>query len=106
MNIAWLTWKDRRHPEAGGAEMVAHELAKRLLADGHRVTMLTCGYGDAPKRENMDGTEVIRVGSNRYTHSFQALAYYIRHMRNHYDVLIEEVNAAPYFSVLFERKAT
>lgn len=105
MNIAWLTWKDHQHPEAGGAEVVARELTQRLLADGHKVTMLTCGYGDAPKREMLDGVEVIRIGRNRYTHPFQALAYYMRHMRNRYHVLIEEVEAAPYFSVLFEKKA-
>lgn len=105
MNIAWLTWKDHQHPEAGGAEVVARELTQRLLADGHKVTMLTCGYGNAPKREMLNGVEVIRVGRNRYTHPFQALAYYMRHMRNRYHVLIEEVEAAPYFSVLFERKA-
>lgn len=105
MNIAWLTWKDHKHPEAGGAEVVARELTKRLLADGHSVTMLTSGYGDAPKHENLDGVEVIRVGRNRYVHPFQALAYYMRHMRNKYHVLVEEVEVAPYFSVLFERKA-
>ncbi len=105
MHIAWLTWKDYRHPEAGGAEVVARELSKRLLADGHAVTMLTCGYGDAPKHENLNGIEVIRVGRNRYTHPFQALAYYLKHMRNRYQVLIEEVQVSPYFSVLFEDKA-
>jgi len=105
MNIAWLTWKDYQHPDAGGAEVVARELSKRLLADGHGVTMLTCGYGAAPRHEDLAGLQVIRVGSNRYVHTFQALAYYLRRMRNKYDVLIEEVNAAPYFSVLFERKA-
>ena len=105
MNIAWLTWKDHRHPEAGGAEVVARELTKRLLADGHNVTMLTCGYRGAPSREVLDGVEVIRVGSNRYVHPFRALLYYLRHMRGKYQVLIEEVNGSPYFSVLFERKA-
>lgn len=105
MNILWLTWKDHQHPEAGGAEVVARELTARLLADGHKVTMLTCGYPGAPKREVLDGVEIIRVGNNRYTHSFQALAYYLRHLRGRYQLLIEEVNAAPYFSVLFERKA-
>lgn len=105
MNIAWLTWKDYQHPDAGGAEVVARELTKRLLAEGHKVTMLTCRYGNAPKRENLNGMEVIRIGRNRYTHPFQAFAYYMRHMRNRYHVLIEEVEAAPYFSVLFERRA-
>ena len=105
MRIAWLTWKDHQHPEAGGAEVVAREITKRLLADGHSVTMLTCGYAGAPAREDLDGLEVIRVGGNRYVHPFQALLYYLRHMRNSYHILVEEVNAAPYFSVLFERKA-
>jgi glycosyltransferase involved in cell wall biosynthesis len=105
MNILWLTWKDHQHPEAGGAEVVARELIARLQADGHKVTLLTCGYPGAPKREVLDGVEIIRVGSNRYTHPFQALAYYLRHLKGHYELLIEEVNGAPYFSVLFERKA-
>jgi len=105
MNVAWLTWKDHQHPEAGGAEVVARELTARLLADGHTVTMLTCGYGEAPKTEDLNGVKVLRIGKSRYVHTFQALAYYLRHIRNKYDLLIEEVNAAPYFSVLFERKA-
>ena len=105
MHILWLSWKDHQHPEAGGAEVVARELMARLLADGHEVTMLTCGYPGAPKHEILNGVEIIRVGSNRYTHPFQALAYYLKHMRGRYQLLIEEVNGAPYFSVLFERKA-
>lgn len=105
MNILWLSWKDQHHPEAGGAEVVARELSKRLLAEGHDVTLLTCGYEGAPKQEVIDGLKIIRVGSNRYTHPLQACAYFIKHLRNRYDVLIEEVNGAPYFSVLFERKA-
>lgn len=105
MNILWLTWKDHLHPEAGGAEVVAREITQRLVSDGHTVTILTCGYKGAPRFDNFNGVRVIRVGTNRYTHSFQALAYYVKYLRNKYDILIEEVNAAPYFSVLFERKA-
>jgi glycosyltransferase involved in cell wall biosynthesis len=107
MNILWLTWKDYNHPEAGGAEVVAHELTSRLARDGHDVTLLTCGYGNAPAQEQLaDGIKVIRIGKSRYTHSFQALTYYLRHLRGKFDILIEEVNGGtPYFSVLFERKA-
>lgn len=105
MNVLWITWKDHLHPDAGGAEVVAREITKRLVADGHQVTMLTCGYKGAPRFSSLDGVRVIRVGTNRYLHPFQALAYYLKHLRNQFDILIEEVNAAPYFSVLFERKA-
>jgi glycosyltransferase involved in cell wall biosynthesis len=105
MNILWLTWKDIRHPEAGGAEVVAYELTTRLLRAGHSVTMLTCGYEGASGMGWPEGLHIIRVGTSRYLHPFQALAYYARHLRGKFDILIEEVNgAAPYFSVLLERK--
>lgn len=104
MKILWLTWKDQFHPEAGGAEVICRELTKRLAADGHEVTLLTCGYEGAVLRETADGIQTIRIGNNRYAHPFQALKHYIQHLRGKYDVVIEEVNAAPYFSVLFDRK--
>jgi glycosyltransferase involved in cell wall biosynthesis len=106
VNILWLAWKDSGHPDAGGAELVARELCTRLTRDGHNVTLLTCGYDGASAMQLQDGVQIIRVGSSRYAHSFQALFYYLRHLRGRFDVLIEEVNGgAPYFSVLFEKRA-
>jgi glycosyltransferase involved in cell wall biosynthesis len=106
MKILWLTWKDRAHPEAGGAEVVCRELTKRLVAEGHDVTLLTSSYAGAPGRELARGIDTIRVGSSRYLHPFQAFSYYMHNLRNSFDVIIEEVNAgAPYFSVLFDRRA-
>lgn len=104
MKILWLTWKDHKHPGAGGAEVVSRELTRRLAADGHEVTLLTCGYAGAERQETIDGVRIIRVGSNRYTHPMQACAHYLTHLRNKFDIAIEEVNAAPYFSVFFGKK--
>jgi glycosyltransferase involved in cell wall biosynthesis len=87
MNLLWITWKDHLHPEAGGAEVVCRELTKRLVAEGHTVTIL-------------------RVGSNRYVHPPLAGLYYLRHLRNRFDVVVEEVQGtAPYFAALFGRAA-
>lgn len=105
MNILWLTWKDYTHPQAGGAEVVLRELSKRLVADGHHVTFLTARHPGSPAHEMLDGVEVIRIGRNRYSHSFQALGYYMRHLRGKYDVVVEVVNTAPYFGVLFSGRA-
>jgi glycosyltransferase involved in cell wall biosynthesis len=105
MNILWITWKDTGHPDAGGAEVVCYEICKRLVAEGHSVTLLTTEYASAASHP-IDGVQVIRTGSSRYVHPYQALAYYIRHLRNKYDVVIEEVNGgAPYFSIFFGRKS-
>jgi len=103
--ILWISWKDRGHPEWGGAEVLTHELRKRFRADGHHVTLLTSGYDGAATQELCDGIETIRVGNNRYSHPLKAITHYARHLRNRYDLMIEEVNATPYFSVLMERAA-
>lgn len=105
MNILWLSWKDRGHPQWGGAEVITHELRTRLHADGHNVTLLTSGYQGALAREIVDGITVIRVGANRYTHPFRAIAHYVTKLRGKFDIVIEEVNATPYFSVLFGKSA-
>lgn len=104
--ILWTTWKDHKHPGAGGAELVARELTLRMAAEGHDVTVLTCGYPGAPATELEDGIRFIRVGSSRYFHPFQAMAYYVQHMRGRFDVVIEEIEGcAPYFIAFFERRA-
>lgn len=103
MKILWLNWKDHAHPTAGGAEVVLWELAQRMVAAGHQVTLLTCGYAGSTSREQVDGIDVIRVGTNRYAHSFQALLHYVRKLRGKFDIVIEVVNTAPYFGVFFGR---
>lgn len=101
MTILWLAWKDLNHPGAGGAEVVLWELSKRMIAEGHEVTVLTCGYDGATDNDVVDGVKVVRVGTSRYIHPFQALFHYLRYMRSTYDIVIETVNTASYFSVLF-----
>lgn len=105
MKILWLSWKDPGHPASGGAEVVLWELSKRLVTEGHDVTVLTCGYAGSPRRQQRDGINIVRIGNNRYTHSFQALLHYVRQLRNTYDTVIEVVNTAPYFGVFFGKRA-
>jgi glycosyltransferase involved in cell wall biosynthesis len=103
--ILWATWKDHKHPGAGGAEVVARELTLRLARDGHEVTILTCGYPGAAATETEDGINFVRVGSNRYLHPFQAMLHYAKNLRGRFDVVIEEIQGcAPYFISFLESK--
>ncbi|PID31950.1 hypothetical protein CR970_03015 [Candidatus Saccharibacteria bacterium] len=97
MNILWVNWKDWRHPGAGGAEVVLHELIKRQVADGHNVTLLTALYKDAKPIEQCEGLTIIRVPGNRYIQPFTTARHYRKHLRGQHDVIIEAVNTAPYF---------
>ena len=77
--ILWLNWKDIRHPDAGGAEVVTHELAKRLVSSGFEVTLLTARYSNSSEFDEIDGIKIIRAGRGRLTHYFVAGAYYLKH---------------------------
>ena len=105
MKILWLAWKDYTHPERGGAEVVLRELMQRQVAEGHTVALVTARHAGAAKHEILDGIQVIRVGGNRFVHPLLALAYYLAHMRSKFDLVIETVNTAPYFSLLFRGRA-
>ncbi|NTV31391.1 glycosyltransferase family 4 protein [candidate division WWE3 bacterium] len=94
--ILWANWKDIGHPQAGGAEFVNHEIARRLVADGYFVTLLTSLYDGAAEADQIDGVQVVRIGKSRYLHTFQALYYYLRYLRGQYDLIVESVNTAPY----------
>ncbi|NJL97078.1 glycosyltransferase family 4 protein [Candidatus Gracilibacteria bacterium] len=95
--VLFFNWKDIKHPQAGGAEIITHQLAKRLVIDGHTVTLITAKYNNSLDREYIDGVEVIRVGKNRFFHYSAARKYYLKNLKNQYDVIIEEVNTIPYF---------
>jgi glycosyltransferase involved in cell wall biosynthesis len=110
MRILWFTWRDRRHPLAGGAETVNEEVARRLAADGHEVTFLVGGF-DGARREELVATDdghafrVIRVGGT-YTVYVAAFVHYLRHLRGWPDLVIDECNTMPFFAGWYVRRPT
>ena len=60
MKILMLTWE---YPPriVGGIARVVHDLSKRLIKDGHEVTVVTYKDGDVPMYENDKGVNVYRV---------------------------------------------
>ena len=102
MNILWMTWKDPSHPDAGGAEVVQEQLVNRLIADGHAVTILTGAYLGSTPDETRGNLRIIRGGS-RYTVHIRSMLYYLRHLRKWADIVIDEVNTAPFFAKFYAR---
>mgnify|MGYP001197189495 CR=1 FL=1 len=100
MRITWFSWKDINHPRAGGAEQVSNEIRKRLVADGHEVTLITAHYPGAKHAEIVDGVKVLRSGGH--------ITVYLRAQRAYktlppQDILIDEMNTIP-FMVTFYKK--
>lgn len=104
MKILWLSWKDMSHPDAGGAEVVASQIAKRLVDDGHEVMFITGGYKGAKAHEkHPDGYTVTRLGG-RYSVYFQAYRYYRKNLRGWPDLIVEEINTVPFFAKFYAKE--
>lgn len=103
MKILWFTWKDKKNPYAGGAEIVNEEIAKRLVRDGHEVTFLVSWFGGAPCEEAVDGYKIIRVGNYRSVY-WKAYKYYKKNLQGWADLTIDEVNTIPFFAKFYVKE--
>jgi glycosyltransferase involved in cell wall biosynthesis len=102
--ILLLSYRDLRHPEMGGAEIIIHEVYRRLHAAGHEVTFLTCRFPGGAQRDSIDGMEIIRIG-NLYNFNFAVGWYYRKHLRRRgYTILVEDLNKLPFYGPAFQRE--
>jgi glycosyltransferase involved in cell wall biosynthesis len=97
VRILVVNWRDRCHPEAGGAEVHLHEIFGRLAARGHEVHLLASGWPGCAAEETLDGMRVRRV-SGAYgfaTRGRRAFARLARALSP--DVVVEDVNKLPLY---------
>ncbi len=98
MNVLVLNWRDKFHPEAGGAEVHFHEIFSRLAAKGHAVYLLTTRYKGAARNDCIDGVEVFRLGRT-YTFNWEAPFIIRRLLRTlRVDCIVDDVNKIPFFT--------
>jgi glycosyltransferase involved in cell wall biosynthesis len=99
LKVLLINWRDMQHPEAGGAEVHAHEIFRRLAARGHEITCLTCAWPGCEKVASLDGMRIVRTGSN---HTFNyTVAGMLRaglHRRLGADIVVEDLNKLPFFT--------
>ena len=96
LRIAVANWRDPWHPEAGGAERYAWEIARRLVARGARVTFLTARPPGQARRGRHDGITVIRLG-RRFTVYPLVLGWLLAHRRS-FDAVLDCQNGIPFFT--------
>lgn len=100
LNILIFNWRDTRHNWAGGAEEYIHQLAKRWVVNGNKVTLFCGNDGVHTKNEIIDGIQIIRRGGF-YTVYLWAFFYYVFHFKGSFDVVIDSENGIPFFTPLF-----
>jgi glycosyltransferase involved in cell wall biosynthesis len=99
-NILWFNWRDITNPEAGGAEVLTHEIAKRLVSRwNYDVTLFTSYFRNSSKQECIDGIKIVRQ-SSKYGVYRNAKKYYEKNKSN-FDLIIDEINVRPFLTPKF-----
>ena len=101
LRILILNWRDIANPDAGGAEVFTHEVAKRWVGQGHDVSLLTSRFPGARGTERIDGVRILRVGRlRRGTHHLLVQRRLAR--LSGYDVILDEINTLPFLTPLWQ----
>ncbi len=102
-HVVFANWRDRRHPQAGGAELYCESVARRMVQRGVKVTLLTSRPPGLPSEEVIEGVNIRRAGGT-FTVYLHALAWLHRH-RRHVDAVIDCQNGIPFFSPLVTKRS-
>jgi glycosyltransferase involved in cell wall biosynthesis len=101
LRVLFLSWRDRGHPEAGGAEAFLDFVSRDLAARGHDVHVFTALYPGAQRDETLDGCRFRRRGGRFSVYPRAALELLRR--RRSFDVVIDVQNGLPFWAPLFTR---
>jgi glycosyltransferase involved in cell wall biosynthesis len=101
--IAFLVWRDTRHPEGGGSELFVERVAGWLAGQGHDVTIVCAAHANAPADEVRSGVRFRRRGG-RLTVYPHGLAYLLGRAGRRTDLVVDVQNGLPFFSCLIRRR--
>ena len=102
LRIAIANWRDPWHPQAGGAERYAWEMACALAQAGARVRFVTARPPGQARTETRDGVEIVRLGG-RFTVYPRVLGWLLAH-RGSFDAVLDCQNGIPFFTPLVLRR--
>ena len=101
--ICLISYRDMKHPEAGGAEVIIQEVMERIAAQGHEVTLVTGMFPGAKQRDRIGSLDIHRTG-NTYTFNVAGPRYFKRHLESQgFDLVAEDLNKIPFFMPLYTK---
>lgn len=103
MRILVFSWRDPKHPLAGGAEQVMHEHMKGWIAAGHQVTLFSSRLKKAPIEEAIDGVNIVRQGNQYLGVQLAGFFYYLKN-KNKYDFVVDQFHGLPFCTPIYVRK--
>lgn len=103
MNILVFSWRDPRHPLAGGAEQVMHEHMKGWVSAGHKVTFFSSFIKGLPEEEVFNGVKIIRRGHQHLGVQAAAFFWYLFRVHDKFDLVVDEFHGVPFFTPFYIR---
>ncbi len=98
LRIAIANWRDPWHPQAGGAERYAWEMARGLTQAGAQVHFLTARAPGQARRQKRDGIQIVRLGG-RFT-VYPLVLLWLLARRRSFDTVLDCQNGIPFFTPL------
>lgn len=99
--VVVLHRRDRRHPAAGTAELYVERVAREIARQGHPVVLVTSRPEGAPRRDHVDGYDVVRLGGP-WAVRLRVLLWLLLHRRSTAGV-VDSQDGVPFFSPLVVR---
>ena len=100
LRILWLNWRDIKNPDSGGAEVLTHEIATRLVKNGgYDISLFSAWFPGSLHSEINDGIKVVRDGGI-YTVYERARKFYKKN-KDSYDIVVDEINGKPFLTPKF-----
>lgn len=100
MNILVFSWRDPKHPLAGGAEQSMHEHMKGWVKMGHSVTLLSSYLNGLQREEIVDGVKIVRQGHQYLGVQIAGFFYYLKNKSN-LDFVVDQFHGIPFFTPLY-----
>jgi glycosyltransferase involved in cell wall biosynthesis len=100
LRILWFNWRDIKNPDSGGAEVLTHEIATRLVKiRDYDITLFSAWFPGSSRSEIVDGIKIVRDGGI-YTVYERAKKFY-KENKDSYDIVIDEINGKPFLTPKF-----
>lgn len=103
MNILLLSWRDLKHPNAGGAEQVTFEHAKGWVAGGHNVWWFSSSFDGYKTKETFENITFVRRGRQTLGVHILAFFWYVFGKHPRFDLVVDQFHGIPFFTPLYVR---
>ncbi|MEV0996944.1 glycosyltransferase family 4 protein [Nonomuraea sp. NPDC050202] len=104
MKIAVVNWRDPWHPQAGGAETFAWELARRFARAGHQVCFVTARAPGQRRHDSAEGVRFVRMGG--VFSVYPLVLGWLLLRRGRFDAVLDCQNGIPFFTPWVVRRRT